>query len=586
MYGRYQAAAPPLLHIIRDTDKEQPLNQLKDVSSDEHRENGQEAVTPVSPAFSVAPTLRDIRRLVNEKDRWSSSTASGGNRAVSAQTTDEFKNYVSRYIRSVRWRGVLALVAGLFSQMLCWGLIMTYGTILAFYVRYLIPGVNETAIALAGAIPPFCLLALALPWGRLLDAGHHHLLNAAAGVLLTGGMVALAFTGGNEYDSGKYWAILLASIPVGIGQSIYFMAAPQMAKTWHPKHKGFAMGITNSGAAIGGVVWPLTFDRLVQVFGFRIGVGCLAGLGAVLSIYIAIFSVPAPDFKRHAIGRVNNLHTWWPTRAFRSKVFVIHVISMCFVYLGILTIPFFIEVWARRNRDISISEDVKTGTGIDMHRKGGRNLSVYLLITLNGCQLPGRLFGSTLCDKFRARLIHAIACFSAVIIIGSCWFEVTSFQGGLVFAALFGLCLGVMVSLPINDVQDMLGHERTHLLGQYAGAVYTCAAPFILGGAVISGALVQYFNVWIAPGAWAIGCFTICGALIVLGLSLKDDTGCFVSSNEDRGEVEHDSQCPTRVNSARFDIETGIGAPQAAHASAPTQSKDGTQHTLEEGGSY
>lgn len=33
---------------------------------------------------------------------------------------------------SIRWRGVLAMVAGVFAQMLCWGMIMTYGTILAF----------------------------------------------------------------------------------------------------------------------------------------------------------------------------------------------------------------------------------------------------------------------------------------------------------------------------------------------------------------------------------------------------------------------------------------------------------------------
>lgn len=196
--------------------------------------------------------------------------------------------------------------------------------------------------------------------------------------------------------------------------------------------------------------------------------------------------------------------------------------------------------------------------GIDTTPNGSDNLSVYLLITLNGCQLPGRLFGSSICDKFKARAVHAFACFAASVIIACSWFEVESFTGGLIFAGLFGACLGVMVSLPINDAQEILGHERTHLLGQYAGAVYTCAAPFILGGAVISGALVEYLDVWTAPGAYVVCCFTICGGLLLVGLSLKDDTVCF--EQEKAGSLANESQISTRINSVRtmkFDIENG-----------------------------
>ena len=525
-----------------------------------HSTLGPTPFTPISPEFSKAPTLRDVGGLATNEKPGSSSAASSRKKSSVA----EGAGHLGKWVASVRWRGVLALIAGVFSQCLCWGLIMTYGTILAFYVRYLIPGVSATAVALAGATPPFCLLALALPWGRLLDAGYHRMLNITAGVFLTGGVIALAFTGSDEYNSGKYWAILLASIPMGIGQSIYFLAAPQMAKTWHPKHKGLAMGITNSGAAIGGVAWPLVFDNLVEHHGFRGGVGVLAGCTAALSIFIIIFARPAPDFRCHSIaeGTVSNFRTWWPTRAFKSKVFIVHVISMCFVYLGILTIPFFIEIWARRNSDISVSEDIRAGTGVDMDRS--RRLSVYLLITMNACQLPGRLFGSMLCDKFRARKIHAVACFCSCILIGGCWFKVSSFPGGMVFVALFGATLGVMVSLPINDVQDLLGNERTYLLGQYAGTVYMCASPFIFGGAVISGALVQYFNIKMAPGVWTIVCLGTGGCLIVIGLCMKDDTACFEDLD---GETEDGSNSTgsTRVNSViNYDLEGGAAEQKEA----------------------
>lgn len=258
---------------------------------------------------------------------------------------------------------------------------MTYGTMLAFYVRYLIPGTSATLVALAGAIPPFCLLAFAILWGCLLDAGHHTALNCVAGLFLTAGLVALAFTGSDDYGSGSYWKILLASIPMGIGQSIYFLTAPHVAKTWHPQHKGLAMGITNCGAAVGGVAWPLIFDHLVENRGFREGVAALAGIAGGLSIFIAVFSRPAPDFKRRAVGDAGSLHAWWPSQAFKSKVFVIHVISMCCVYLGILTVPFFIEVWARRNRDIAVSEDTASGTGKQDFMLSSHHLHVLQVLT-------------------------------------------------------------------------------------------------------------------------------------------------------------------------------------------------------------
>lgn len=357
-------------------------------------------------------------------------------------------------------------------------------------------------------------------------------------------MISLAFTGNNNYNSGKYWAIVLASIPLGIGQSIYVLTAPRMAITWYPKHKGLAMGITNCGAAIGGVSWPLIFDTLVEVHGFRGGVACLAGITGALAISITIFSIPAPEFKPHAIGDAYNFRNWWPTRAFRSKVFIIHIISMSFVYFGVLTIPFFVELWARSNVRNSVSEDVTTGTGVKL--EASHQLGVYLVVTLNACQIPGRLFGSSLCDRFRARLIHAVACFVAAVVVAACWFAITTYQGALGFVALFGLALGVMVSLPNNDVQDLLGDKRTYLFGQYSGTVYTCCSPFVLSGAVVTGALVQYFGVQVAPAVLCMGCFVIAGCGLILGLVVKDDTACF----EGGGASADGREGWSRINSA------------------------------------
>ena len=405
------------------------------------------------------------------------------------------------------------------------GMIMTFGTILAYYTDYLLPTTPKYQLTLIGTIPPFLLLALALFWGRLLDAGHHRKLNIIAALCLVGGLTGLAFTAGNGgMGDGKYWAILLAAIPMGIGQSIYFLGAPHMAKTWFPNNKGFAMGVTNSGAALGGVAWPFVFTNVTGAVDFRLGVGTLAVISLIMSTYIAWAAMPAPSFSPRSVGEVRKVSTWIPTRAFHSKTFVLHIAAMCCIYLGILTIPFLIEVWAQR-RHLGIAENVDE-YGNALHFKGDKDLTVYIVVAMNACQLPGRLLGSAVCDYVKARKIHAVACIVAIIEVAFAWNLTSSYAGACTFASFFGLILGIMVSLPINDAQEILGWRRTHLLGQYAGTVYTCASPFILAGGIVTGALVDRYHIRSAS-IWACVTFGLGFILIMTSLMIKDDTWKF-----------------------------------------------------------
>lgn len=426
---------------------------------------------------------------------------------------------------------------------------MTFGTILAYYTDYLLPTTPKYLLTLVGTVPPFLLLALALFWGRLLDAGHHRKLNAIAGACLVSGLTGLAFTGGDDkMGSGKYWAILLAAIPMGVGQSIYFLAAPHMAKTWLPNNKGFAMGITNSGAALGGVAWPFVFTALTSVVDFRLGVGALAAISLVMSSFIAWAAVPGPAFTPRSVGEVRKISTWVPVRAFRSRTFIVHIAAMCCIYLGILTIPFLIEVWAQK-KHLGIAENTDVN-GNPVHFDGDKDMTVYIVVAMNACQLPGRLLGSTVCDYVKARKIHAMACVIALIEVALAWNLANNYLGACLFASCFGLILGIMVSLPINDAQDILGRDRTHLLGQYAGTVYTCASPFILAGGIVTGALVDRYHI-ASVCIWACVAFGGGSMLIMVSLLIEDDTWKFdedtlpqtkkaVQPQEDDGGFEKD----------------------------------------------
>ena len=90
----------------------------------------------------------------------------------------------------------------------------------------------------------------------------------------------------------------------------------------------------------------------------------------------------------------------------------------------------------------------------------------------------------------------------------------------MLFAGLLGQATGLQVSLPVNDIQDILGPKRGDRFGQYAGMTYLFASPFILTGPMLTGLLVDRFGINMV-GYWAIAGF--CGSALFLMISLKLD---------------------------------------------------------------
>lgn len=103
-------------------------------------------VTPTFSTFSRAPTINESYfhhdTSTPEEDTERSTDDVSGDSSGTATPS------IRERTRSVRWRGVLAMIAGVFSQMLCWGIIFAYGTILAFVSQLQIPFVDRDLLML------------------------------------------------------------------------------------------------------------------------------------------------------------------------------------------------------------------------------------------------------------------------------------------------------------------------------------------------------------------------------------------------------------------------------------------------------
>jgi MFS family permease len=395
--------------------------------------------------------------------------------------------------------------------------------------------------------------ALALPFGRLLDCGSHRRLNVVAGLLITPSLLGLSFTVHHDKvaTSGRYYAVLLCAIPLGIGQSIYFLSSTHMARTWLPRRTGVALGVVNAGAALGGSLFPPLFTHLTADHSFALAMLTLAALAGFLSLFIIFFATPHPQNFRPAPSSSPhpNIHNHRRSASStRSHLphpeLLLFTSAVCIIYLGVLSIPFYLPSWSLLLAPFSPSSPHPP--------------KLSLVTVMNAAQLPGRVGASMLADVVSARELHVGVLMVAGGIGAGFWLGLGGVEwmgeegrvlvAAYLFAAVYGVCHGGVVALIANGVMELLkgpsgdveaedrgtvdeagvaapenGVEETEHgtdgisgcgnYGQLSGTIYTIASPFMLAGPLVNGKLVDTLGVK-AVGVWAAGCLGL-GALLM-----------------------------------------------------------------------
>jgi MFS transporter, MCT family, aspergillic acid transporter len=103
--------------------------------------------------------------------------------------------------------------------------------------------------------------------------------------------------------STEYYQILLSQgVCSAIGNSLIFQPANSVIPSWFDKKRGAAYGIVTSGSSIGGVVFPIMIQRLIETVGFgwamRAAAFLILGLLIIANITIRSRVPPAP----HELG--------------------------------------------------------------------------------------------------------------------------------------------------------------------------------------------------------------------------------------------------------------------------------------------
>lgn len=293
--------------------------------------------------------------------------------------------------------------------------------------------------------------------------------------------------------STKYYQFILAQgVLGGIACGMIFTPVVSTVGQYFTTRRAWAMGIVVSGAAIGGIVFPIALNRLLNMH--RVGFGwAVRVVGFIMLALLAYAGIVTKEF---APRRKKNIFL---PGAFKKWPYVLTNAGFLIGLMGLYAPIFYIS-------DYSLDQ------GMDPQ------LALYQVAILNAPSFFGRTIPNFAGDKlgrFNITIITYVAC----AVLCFCWTAATSTAGITVWVIFFGFFSGAAFSLYSPTVaQGMSTIERLHPfpvfsetpsnsntlhvlvcpdpsdIGTYVGQGLAVCSFGALAGTPINGALIRHYS--------------------------------------------------------------------------------------------
>jgi MCP family monocarboxylic acid transporter-like MFS transporter 10 len=130
--------------------------------------------------------------------------------------------------------------------------------------------------------------------GRLFDIGYFRLPIAVFSVIMVLATFLIA-------ECTKYWHFLLCQgLAVGLSCGIIFGPTISIVSHWFKRKRSTALGIVACGSSLGGTIFPIAFNNLVQEVGFK---WTMRIIGFMLLALLAIPNIVSERYSQLSIER-------------------------------------------------------------------------------------------------------------------------------------------------------------------------------------------------------------------------------------------------------------------------------------------
>lgn len=264
----------------------------------------------------------------------------------------------------------------------------------------------------------------------------------------------------------KYYQVILAQgVLGGLATGCIFTPSLSVVGQYFLENRALAMGITLAGGSLGGVIFPIILNQLLNFstigFGWTvriIGFIMLALLG--LACIVLVERVP------------RRKNQFFLMSAFSNKAWLLTNSGVFLILLGLFTPIFYISSYAKAK-------------GMALQ------LAFYETSILNAASIFGRTIPGALADRF-GRFNTLTIMVAVTAILEFCWIATENNTGITVFAAFYGFFSGSVVSLYpscIAQVSPSPGDIATYV---GMGTAYVSLAG--LAGTPITGTMVTRYG--------------------------------------------------------------------------------------------
>jgi MFS family permease len=352
--------------------------------------------------------------------------------------------------------GWMVVLGGFFVLNTTYGMINAFGVYQVYYMAKF-PDVKPSTLSLIGGLQPTMIYLAAIPVIYLTNMFGPNWTIAIGGTIMCFALMMISIC-------KEVWQLFLAQgVVFGIGAGVAFFTAMAVPQEWFKRKRALAVGIITSGSSLGGVIWPIAFQRLVNEVGFP-WANRIIGF-----IYFPMLMAAALTMKsRLPPTKKQVMPNWSVLKDFRL---VMLCMGACLGFFGLFPPLQYIETFAIR-------------------LPAPTNISTYILAILNALSILGRIGPAYLADKWGRLNVLTIAVIVSGILPLVLWLPAVGARSEsllLAFTILWGVASGSFISLLPSSVGQLFGIKDIY---SRLTVMFISGVPGILAGTGISGTFI------------------------------------------------------------------------------------------------
>ncbi|KAH4421506.1 hypothetical protein HBH92_001690 [Parastagonospora nodorum] len=338
------------------------------------------------------------------------------------------------------------------------GIMNSFGFFQNYYTVVFLKDTPATTIAFCGTLQMFLMNSLAAVSGALCDRYGVKWLYLGSGFGTIFALMLLSFV-----QAGQFWSIFLIQGML-LGFTIAFGIQPAITVVGQHfnARRSLAMGVVSTGAALGGIGFPLMLEKLVPTVGFANAVRLAAlkiGICYSLALCMSKSKPQGQDGRRAALIDF---------RGFLDIRYTILCAGTFFAILGLWIPSYYIKTYA----NVVFP---------------GNSISEYFLCIMNACSIVGGSLGGFLADRVgRLNFLWPMGLLGGFLCL-FLWLLGDTIGILVGFVGLYGFAASNINALPASAVGQITPDGS---LGARIGAFYSVIAVASLVGTPIGGALI------------------------------------------------------------------------------------------------